>query len=333
MGSDIITVARNSVQVRSSPTPTLLPLPRSYEIALRTHVFQTFNNCGPATLSMALSYADIQKDQAELGNILRPYQITGGDNDDKSVTLQEVADQAKTYGLNTYLRPNGTPEKLKQFISNDIPVITRTLLKPDEDIGHYRVIRGYDDATNEFIQDDSLQGKNLRYSYDEFNALWQPFNYEYLVLIPHDKKELAERILGDELDEITAWSNAKIRINDEMQYDPENIHLLFALSRIYYYLGDFQKSVEYYNLVEDTMSFRTLWYQIEPLLAIYETGDYERVISISEKILNNQNRAYSELYLLRGKIFQEQGNIDAAKTEFDKALLYNNGFTSKIPQI
>src|SRR5262245_47568895 len=78
------------------PSPTL---PVSHVIPQQLHVFQSFNNCGPATLSMALSYMGVVKTQAELGQILRPYQVPGGDNDDKSVTLQEVARQAETYGL------------------------------------------------------------------------------------------------------------------------------------------------------------------------------------------------------------------------------------------
>lgn len=330
---DIITFTRKEAQVFSAPSPALLPIPQTFEIPQQLHVFQSFNNCGPATLSMALSYVEINKNQSELGQILRPYQVPGGDNDDKSVTLREVADHAETYGLTSYLRPNGTTEKLEQFIANGIPVITRTWLEPTDDIGHYRVIRGYDKNSKELIQDDSLQGKNLRYSYDEFNTLWQPFNYEYLVLVPDDKKELVKSILGDELDEMTAWENAKIRIESEMANNPKNWHLKFALSRIHYYLGNYAESVAYFNEVENQLSFRTLWYQIEPLLSMYEAGEYERVLKLTENILSNQNQAYSEVYVLRGKVYEQQGNIDAARIEYQNAVFYNSGFISKVPNL
>src|SRR5690606_15634406 len=82
-----------------SPSPTPPPIPDSYVIPQKLHVFQSFNNCGPATLSMALSYMGVSKTQQELGDILRPYQVPGGDNDDKSVTLEEVAKEAEKYGL------------------------------------------------------------------------------------------------------------------------------------------------------------------------------------------------------------------------------------------
>ncbi len=312
-----------------SPTPTIA-VPESYTITQRHHVFQSFNNCGPATLSMALSYWGMNISQQELGDILRPYQVVGGDNDDKSVTLQEVADQAQEYGLYSYLRPNGTPQMLEKFISSGIPIVARTWLKADEDIGHYRVIRGYDRSTQTLIQDDSLQGKNLTYTYSDFDDIWRPFNYEYLVIVDEEKKELVEQILGEELNEKTAWQNALTRIEDEILQDPDNWHLTFAKSRIYYYLDEYEKSIDEFEKVENRLSFRTLWYQIEPIRSYYEAGNYDRVFNLTTNILNNQNRAFSELYHLRGLIYQKQGNLDLARQEFETALLYKHNYKPSV---
>ena len=313
-----------------TPAPLLPSLPESFEIPQRYHTFQTFNNCGPATLSMALSYWGIDKSQQELGNILRPYQVAGGDNDDKSVTLQEVARQAEEYGLHAYLRPNGTTDKLEKFISQGVPVVTRTWLKPNEDIGHYRIVRGYDKNALELIQDDSLHGKNLRYSYEDFNSIWKQFNYEYLILVDDDKKVIAEQILGEELEENTAWENALARINEELMNDAKNVHLIFARSRIYYYLKEYDKSINDFEKVEASLSFRTLWYQIEPILSYYELGEYDRVFQLTDQILNNQNRAFSELYQLRGEIYLKQGNMEAARNEFETAIFYKKNFQPAI---
>lgn len=158
-------------------TPTL---PAAKTLVSNYHVFQTFNNCGPASLSMALSFYGIKASQKELGDQLRPYQNPQGDNDDKAVTLQEVGEKAEEYGLLYYLRPMGTPELIKQFIYNDIPVIALTWLKDDEYIAHFRIVKGYDDGKGVFIQDDSYQGKNLEYLYRDFNRLWSAFNYQYI---------------------------------------------------------------------------------------------------------------------------------------------------------
>ncbi|OGK23912.1 hypothetical protein A3A46_01095 [Candidatus Roizmanbacteria bacterium RIFCSPLOWO2_01_FULL_37_13] len=171
------------------PSPSLFPTsilktpPETKILDDGYHVFQTFNNCGPAALSMALSYYGINVSQQELGNELRPFQNPQGDNDDKSVTLEELGEKAKDFGLIPYHRPNGNIELIKLFITYDIPFVARTLTKIEEDIGHYRTVKGYNDEIGQLIQDDSLQNKNLWFSYEDFFLLWKQFNYEYLVWV------------------------------------------------------------------------------------------------------------------------------------------------------
>lgn len=308
----------------TTSSPSLLESPEtSKSLSNDYHVFQTFNNCGPAALSMALSYYDVNIDQQTLGRQLRPYQHPTGDNDDKSVTLEEVAREAEKYGLLAYHRPNGDIEKIKLFIHYDLPVITRTWLKVDDDIGHYRVVKGYDDSRQEILQDDSLQNKNLWFSYDDFLTMWGKFSYEYVVLVLDDKKEIAEAIIGEDLDEHLAWQKAADQAQAQFQTNPEDITAGFNLSVAYYHLGAFEKSVAAFEQVETKLPSRTLWYQIEPILAYYELGNYQKVFYMTDQILNNNNRAFSELYIIRGNIYKNQGNIEAARREYELAVRYN----------
>ena len=209
-----------------------------------------------------------------------------------------------------------------------MPVITRTWTKLDEDIGHYRIVKGYDDADGEIIQDDSLQGKNLRYSYQNFEKLWQKFNYEYLVLVPNNQKEIADAILAEDKDPQIAWRKAADLSLTQLSQNPTDIYARFNLSVAYYNTGDFQKSVQEFEKVENQLPFRTLWYQIEPIEAYYELENYDRVFALSDKILNNQNRAFSELYMLKGESYKKQGNMDKAREEFQKAVFYNKNLLS-----
>ena len=307
----------------TSPTPPLIAIPSQKVLTNDYHIFQSFNNCGPAALSMALSYYGITKSQETLGLALRPYQNPQGNNDDKSVTLEELAKKAQEYNLLAYHRPHGSIEILQHFIAQDMPVITRTLLKPNEDIGHYRIVKGYDSVAQTIVQDDSLQGKNLIYSFDEFNQLWKQFNYEYLVLVPKENQAIAEQILGEDVDPKVAWSKAVALSNKTLEKNPDDTTVRFNLSIAYANSGDYQKSVEEFEKVENRLPFRTLWYQIEPIQAYYELGNYERVFEITDKILNNHNRAFSELYIIRGNIYKKQGNIAQARSEFEKAVFYN----------
>ena len=298
--------------------------PEQSVIPMQTHVPQTFNNCGPASLSMLLSYYEYTVSQQELGAKLRPYQHPTGDNDDKSVTVAELAEEAKNYNLISYYLPNGNMEMLKTLVANGIPVLVRTWLHPNEDIGHYRIVRGYDDRTQEIIQDDSYEGKNLRYSYTVFTEMWQPFNYEYLVVARPDQVQLVDAIIGEDASEKIAWENANSRAIEEEKQNPDNAYPVFNQSVALYHLGKYQESITKFELSQNRLPPRMLWYQIQPIESYLENKQYDKVFSLTGAILNNNNRGFTELYLLRGRAYKEQGNIEAAKKEFQQAILYNH---------
>src|SRR5690606_4619877 len=120
-----------------------------------------------------------------------------------------------------------------------------------------------------------------------------------------------------------AWAKAVKDIEKTLETNPDDIYALFNLSVALYHTGNYQKSVEAYEQVADRLPKRTLWYQIEPIQAYLALGNYEKVFTLTNTILENQNRAFSELYLLRGEIYKKQGNMLAAKQEFEKAVFYN----------
>ncbi len=302
------------------PTPTIPAakmLPNDY------HIFQTFNNCGPAALSMALSYYDIFVSQEELGRDVRPNQHPKGINDDKSVTLDELAIKAEEYGFTAYHRPNGSVDLIKQFIAQDIPVVARTWLTSGEDIGHYRVIKGYDDTTKQFIQDDSLQGKNLIYSYTDFLSLWEVFNYEYLVLVPRGKERYAQDILGENFDQNLSWTKAVEISQEKLIQEPNNIHAAFNLSVAYYNSGRAADAIASFEQIQHKLSRRTLWYQIEPIQAYLAVGNYQKVYELVQSTLASENKAYAEAYLLQAEAFRLEGRTESSKIAFSRALRYN----------
>lgn len=324
----LIPIRKNIMPVRLTPAPTPKPVSFRkpgplYEIPRKLQVYESFNNCGPATLSMLLSYYGINVTQKELGKKLRPYQNPQGNNDDKSVFLPELASAAETYGMVTFYRPDGTIELLKTLIANDIPVIVETWLHPNEDIGHYRLVRGFDDTRQEIIQDDSYQGPNLKFPYGQFLGMWQPFNYEYLVIVPKDKAQLVMAILGTDADIGSAWKNANSRAAAEISDNPNDIFAQFNLSVSGFYLGEYQKAVDSYQSVKPKLPSRMLWYQPEPIEAYLKLKNYDKVFSLTENILTHNNVAYSELYLLRGQADQALGKTAEAKQEFEKAYTYN----------
>lgn len=289
-------------------------------------VYQTFNNCGPATVSMILSYYGINKSQQEIGEQLRPYQNPKGDNDDKTIFPQEFADYIKGLGLLSYYRVAGDLELLKLFINNDFPVVVKQWLHKDEDIGHFRIVRGYKGSKKFLITDDSYDGPNRKILDEDFLNLWQPFNYAYIVVATEEKKEVVEAILAERTNSDFAYNRAVEVALKELEEDPNSMYPLFNLSTSYYHLKDYQKSVEYFEKVEKRLPRRMMWYQIEPILAYKELKNYERVFELTTKILTTGNLAFSELYQIRGEIYLAQGKIGEAQGQFERALRYNENY-------
>lgn len=327
--------------IEKTPIPSAPPLAEATAVPLAQPgnkvllkgtkvVAQTFNNCGPANLSMILSYYGINKSQEELSQQIRPWQHPKGNNDDKTVFYDEFVEAVEKFGLNALVRPAGSLEILKMFTANGVPVVLKTRLKPNEDSAHYRIIRGFDENAKVLIIDDSYFGGNRRVPYFEFMETWQPFGYHYLPVYPAEKEPVVKAILGQSLEEKFAWNQALDRAGKESQLDPESIIPRFNLSVAYYHLGEYEKSVAEFERIESRLTKRALWYQIEPILAYRELKNYDRVFALSNQLFGNGNRAFSELYQLRGEIYLEKGNKEAARKEFELALKYHQGFRPAI---
>lgn len=293
-------------------------------------VGQTFNNCSSVGLMIALSYWGIVDTQEKIADGTRPWNNRNGNNDDKSVTLYELETYTNDIhpSMVTYVRPNGDINILKKFIANDIPVLTRTLMYPDDDIVHYRVVRGYDDTKKTIIETDGYYGKKYTYTYDEWMHMWKDFNYSYLILVPKEKKELVEKILEEDADEQKAWQHAKERAIDEFSKNSNDMRAKYNEITARFYLRDYQGVISEFEKVEDKLTRRKLWYQMEPIDSYFILGKYDRVIQLADSIINDNNKSVSELYVLKGKIYESRGNIASARAEYNKAIFYNKGLKS-----
>jgi hypothetical protein len=320
---DFDTASMPSPAAKPSLTPAPPLLPTAYIIPQQFHTFQTFNNCGPASLSMLLSYQGISVGQKELGDMLRPRQHPQGIEDDKSVTIPELAVEAERRGLDAFHQPGGSIQLVKALIANDTPVLVRTWLNETDDIGHYRIIRGFDDSTQELVQDDSLQGQGLRYSYANFEKLWLPFQFEFLVVSTQEQSNSIEQLLGDLSDADKAWEEFNKQSVTQASIDPTNHYHLFNQSIAAFYLKDYSRAVQLYEQVAEQMPTRMLWYQIQPIEAYLQTGNFEKVFELTDSILSGPNKAFSELYLLRGEAYERLGEPQKALREYELALLYN----------
>lgn len=299
---------------------------KAFTLPQSQFVAQTFNNCGPATLSMVMSMFGKNVSQEVLANEMRPFHNPYGGVDDKSIFASEFARFAKEYGFEGIHRPNGTTDLLKTFVANDIPVIVRMWLNPYEDIGHFRIVRGYDSAKQNIIVDDSYNGPNIEIPYSDFLAMWQPFQYGYVLVFPKEKQDVVNSILDKEVDEMVAWQNTLERAEKELADNPNNAYTEFNLAVAHYYLGNYKKTIEAFERAEPNLPPRMLWYQYEPIVAYQKEKNYDRVFQLTAAVFNSGNLAFSELYQVRGEVYEVLGNTEAAKREFENAVYYNHNF-------
>jgi len=189
-------------------------------------------------------------------------------------------------------------------------------------------VRGYDDTKHTIIESDGIGGEKVSLTYDEWMHFWKDFNYSYLIVVPPEKKALVERILGSEANEKTAWQNAKSRAEAALAKDPSNTVIHYNLITALYYLGDYEGAVREFEKIEPQLTRRKLWYQMEPIQAYFELKQYDRVMALTESVINDNNKSVSELYVLRGKIYESRGDITAARAEYEKAVQYNKHLQS-----
>ncbi|MEM7800189.1 MAG: C39 family peptidase, partial [Chloroflexota bacterium] len=209
--------------ITPTPSPTPLPFSPSARIEGIQHHFQGWNNCGPATISMALSYYDLFLTQDVPANWLKP------NPEDRNVSPHElvafVESETPFRGID---RVNGDLDTLKRLVDNKIPVIIETGIDPPgtfswmEWYGHYYLVVAYDDESETMWVYDSWLGTGegedgLRIneregrpiSYEAFDFHWRQFIRQYVAVYPEEKESLVHDIIGREnLDDQVMWSKA-----------------------------------------------------------------------------------------------------------------------------
>lgn len=165
------------------------------------HVWQSLNNCGPATVTMILSTMGIDADQETARLALRgPDLARGMGPAPVDPWLREL------YGVRALWRNNGTHGLMKALVSNGFaPMVTQWLEDPwVSRISHWRAVQGYDDARGVFQVYDPMRGR-IALPYEWFDRNWQPFSYRYLVIYRPEQEPLLRAILGPD------WSERAMR--------------------------------------------------------------------------------------------------------------------------
>jgi hypothetical protein len=330
--SDAATTAQAAAQVElATPTPAYCAVAPSVQLTGLSHIWQTWNNCGPATLAMNLSYYDSTLSQADVGTALRLYE------DDKNVGPEEMAVFARSQGFHALVRVNGDADRLRLLLSNSIPVLIETWHEPgpNDGMGHYRLLVGYEDAVREWIAYDSYDSRGvdpnqpytgIRVPHDELDRLWSVFNRTYLLIYTDELAPVIEGILGEDMDDSTMWQRALEHAGTETREQPDDPFAWFNLGSDLVALGQFELAATAYDHARQIgLPWRMLWYQFGPFLAYYETGRYREVVALSDATIETTS-SVEEIYYWKGMGLKAQGDIAGARQAWQRALELNPNY-------
>ncbi len=324
------------------PTQTPTPLPESVQLTGVRHEFQTWNNCGPATLSMALSFWGWQGDQAVAAPFLKPMAR------DKNVMPYEMAafvEEQTDFGA--VLRVGGDLALVKQFLAAGLPVLLEKGFEgPNFEgwMGHYVLVTGYDDAAQQFTTQDSFLGPNIGIAYDKIESFWRAFNFTYLVIYPPEREADVLAILGGQADET---------VNDRhaLQVTSEEIYALTGRDQFFAWfnqgtnlvaLQDYAGAAAAYDeafalyavLPEEERPWRMMWYQTGPYWAYYYSARYTDVINLATTTLDAMSEpVLEESYYWRALAREALGDVAGAIEDWQTSLKHHPGFEPSLSQL
>ncbi len=323
--------------------PTATPLPTSLKLEGLQNIPQTFNNCGPANVSIVLNYHGVEIDQEVVAATLKP------DPNDRNVSPWQIAELIDggpaspngIDGLNIVVLSGGTEEMLKNLIAIGLPpVIERGIDFNDGEgwFGHYLTLFGYNDETRIFNAMDTFAQPwapdGEPFTYDDVLGSWKDFNYTFFVIYPTEREPEVLAIVG-ELDEMAMWEKNVARAREQVQADPSDMFAWFNLGTNLTELGNLTGDIAYYEegatafdeARNHNLPYRMLWYQHRPYLAYFRIGRFQDVIDLANATLETTGgRNVEETYLWLGHAYTALNDPPNAGDAYREALKINSNF-------
>jgi len=305
--------------------PLDLGLPPRAEIEGVRFEAQTWNNSGPAALSMALSALGWEGDQAEAAEWLR------ADADDRSIMLWEMVyfvEQETEFGA--LHREGGVPALLKRLVAYGFPVVIPVGLELDgEWYGHHWVVTGYDDEAQAFLVYDSYLGAGedgpREVSYDELDDAWRQFNRAFLIVYrPEDRAEALDE-LAHYADPAAGYQAALLLAGEDAGEDAD-AWTMFNVGAAWVAMGDPFSAAEAFDRAFDLgLPWRVLWYRPEAYAAYFGAGSLEGSVM---RLADEQSQAgfFEEVAYWRGMVYAAQQLPDLARREFESVLDFNPNY-------
>lgn len=313
--------------------PTLPAPPADARLDLNriTPEFQQWNNCGPTTLTMGMTYFGYGYDQSPAATYLKP------NREDKNVSpwqmVSYVNNQATDFGARALYRVGGDIDLLKRLIAAGFPVIIEKGYEPEgyDWMGHYLLMVGYDDRQQIFYTFDSFlgsnsgQGRRETYAYTE--TYWRHFNNTFIVIYQPAQEATLMSILGQHANESTATQIALERARAQANANPNDQWAWFNMGDAFARLGQYNEAASAFERAFSLqMPWRTLWYLFTPFETYYHLGRYGEVRQLSDSLDRSSQNYVEEAWYYRGLAYAAEGRYDLAAQNFERVLRFNRNF-------
>ena len=153
-------------------------------------VRQSYNACGPASITEVLGYFGLKIDMGQVSQLTRP--------DERAyMSGQAILSFAPLVGMQAKLYAGGNLNTVRSAIKNGLPIIALQSHIPQAGtvIPHWRVIVGYDDAKKAVYLMDPLLGY-VGIGYNDFNRVWAAQRGQFAVMYPPKLAPTVKKAIG-----------------------------------------------------------------------------------------------------------------------------------------
>lgn len=333
--STVTALPANTSTATATAMNTAIPIPVAHKLDTTRLRYeqQTWNNCGPATLTMGLSYFGYQNNQNAAAEYLKP------ESEDKNVSPYQMVNYvndvvSSTLPVNALYRVGGNLQLIKTLIANNFPVIIQKgmILEEEGWLGHYLLLIGYDDRQQGFFSYDSYLGhenfEGRQDTYRNIDELWRQFNRTFIVMYPPERETELNRLLGNWASPANAIQTALEIAQQEINANQEDNWAWFNLGSSYTLLGNYERAAQAFDYAFSLeLPWRTLWYSHYPYQAYYAVGRYSDMMAYIQA--TQQTTPYvEETFYYEGAVLAVQGKREEAIQKFIEALKYNGNFSA-----
>jgi tetratricopeptide (TPR) repeat protein len=331
-----VAASTSAIQLTPSVTPTagatFAPLPAQASIAPPSYEKQAPNNCGPATLSMALHIYGWEGDQKDIASVVKPVSA------DRNVNPEELRYYVRTQAgwLNMEYRVGGNIETLKRLLAANYPVIVESVTSIDKNdalsstddlwAAHYLLLTGYDDNTQTFTIQDSYHGANLPLPYSQLEKEWKPFNNLYIVIYFPQFEEEMKNLLASNWDPSLNRQMALDSSQADSAKNPTDAFAWFNLGSNLVYFDRYEEATLAYDKARAIgLPLRMFRYQFSPFLAYFHSNRNDDLLVLTDYARSVTDMS-EEAWLWYGFGLYRKGDNDGALNAWQKADKINPNF-------